>query len=75
MFIDALRELPATLILRPFNLETLATRTYRLASDERLVEASMARISQASARRICWCGFRQGCRRPGEAAFSRCASE
>jgi iron(III) transport system permease protein len=41
VFIDALRELPATLILRPFNLETLATRTYRLASDERLVEASI----------------------------------
>lgn len=41
VFIDTLRELPATLILRPFNLETLATRTYRLASDERLVEASI----------------------------------
>ena len=41
VFIDAVRELPATLILRPFNLETLATRTYRLASDERLVEASI----------------------------------
>jgi iron(III) transport system permease protein len=41
VFIDALRELPATLILRPFNLETLATRTYRLASDERLVEAAI----------------------------------
>ncbi|MEE4153768.1 MAG: iron ABC transporter permease [Erythrobacter sp.] len=39
--IDTLRELPATLILRPFNLETLATRTYRLASDERLTEASI----------------------------------
>ncbi|AOL22869.1 iron(III) transport system permease protein [Erythrobacter litoralis] len=41
VFIDTLRELPATLILRPFNLETLATRTYRLASDERLAEASI----------------------------------
>ncbi|MEO0643195.1 MAG: iron ABC transporter permease [Pseudomonadota bacterium] len=41
VLIDTLRELPATLILRPFNLETLATRTYRLASDERLVEASI----------------------------------
>jgi iron(III) transport system permease protein len=41
VFIDTLRELPATLILRPFNLETLATRTYRLAGDERLVEASI----------------------------------
>ncbi|WP_086616674.1 ABC transporter permease [Erythrobacter tepidarius] len=41
VFIDTVRELPATLILRPFNLETLATRTYRLASDERLIEASI----------------------------------
>ncbi|MEE4200411.1 ABC transporter permease [Erythrobacter sp.] len=41
VFIDTVRELPATLILRPFNLETLATRTYRLASDERLAEASI----------------------------------
>lgn len=41
VFIDTLRELPATLILRPFNLETLATRTYRLASDERLLEAAI----------------------------------
>lgn len=41
VFIDTVRELPATLILRPFNLETLATRTYRLASDEKLTEASI----------------------------------
>ncbi|MEE4539293.1 MAG: iron ABC transporter permease [Erythrobacter sp.] len=40
VFIDTLRELPATLILRPFNFETIATRTYRLASDERLAEAA-----------------------------------
>lgn len=44
VFIDTLRELPATLILRPFNLETLATRTYRLAGDERLVEAAIPAV-------------------------------
>ncbi len=44
VFIDTLRELPATLILRPFNLETLATRVYRLASDEKLAEASTASL-------------------------------
>ncbi|MEP3050895.1 MAG: iron ABC transporter permease [Erythrobacter sp.] len=44
VFIDTLRELPATLILRPFNLETLATRVYRLASDEKLAEASTAAL-------------------------------
>ena len=44
MFIDVVKELPATLILRPFNFETLATRVYRLASDERLAEASTAAL-------------------------------
>lgn len=44
VFVDVLRELPATLILRPFNLETLATRVYRLASDERIAEASTAAL-------------------------------
>lgn len=44
VMIDVLRELPATLILRPFNFETLATRVYRLASDERLAEASTAAL-------------------------------
>ncbi len=41
VFIDITKELPATLILRPFNFETLATRIYRFASDERLSEAAM----------------------------------
>ena len=36
VFIDITKELPATLILRPFNFETLSTRIYRFASDERL---------------------------------------
>ncbi|WP_370207419.1 ABC transporter permease [Pararhodobacter marinus] len=40
IFADVLKELPATLIVRPFNLDTLAIRTYRLASDGRLDEAS-----------------------------------
>ena len=44
VFIDVLKELPATLILRPFNFETLATRTFRLASDERIAEASTAAL-------------------------------
>lgn len=45
VFVDVMRELPATLILRPFNFETLATRVYRLASDERLAEASTAAVA------------------------------
>ena len=45
VFIDVMKELPATLILRPFNFETLATWVYRYASDERLVEASTAALA------------------------------
>jgi iron(III) transport system permease protein len=39
-FVDVMKELPATLMIRPFNFDTLAIRVYRLASDERLAEAS-----------------------------------
>ncbi|MBJ3778330.1 ABC transporter permease [Acuticoccus mangrovi] len=41
VFVDIMKELPATLILRPFNFDTLAIRAYRLASDERLALASV----------------------------------
>jgi iron(III) transport system permease protein len=34
VFVDVLKELPLTLILRPFNFDTLATRAYQLATDE-----------------------------------------
>ena len=44
VFIDVIKELPATLILRPFNFDTLATRVYQLAADERLPEASTAAL-------------------------------
>jgi iron(III) transport system permease protein len=40
VFVDVLKELPATLILRPFNFNTLSVRTYELASDERLADAA-----------------------------------
>lgn len=40
VFVDVLKELPATLVLRPFNFETLATSVYTLASDERYGEAA-----------------------------------
>ena len=42
--IDIAKELPATLLLRPFNFETLSTRIYRLASDERLADAAPAAL-------------------------------
>lgn len=34
VFVDCMKELPATLILRPFNFDTLATYVYQFASDE-----------------------------------------
>lgn len=40
VFVDVLKELPATLIVRPFNFDTLAVRVYQLASDERLTQAA-----------------------------------
>ena len=45
MFVDVMKELPATLIVRPFNFDTLAIRVYRLAADERLGEASTAALA------------------------------
>ena len=44
VFVDTMKELPATLIVRPFDLDTLAVRVYNLASDERLAEASTAAV-------------------------------
>ena len=40
IFVDVMKELPATLVLRPFNFDTLAVITYQLAADERLAEAA-----------------------------------
>ena len=45
VFVDVLKELPATLVMRPFNFNTLAVRAYELASDERLAEAATAGLA------------------------------
>jgi iron(III) transport system permease protein len=45
VFVDVMKELPATLILRPFGFNTLAVRAYELASDERLEDASTAALA------------------------------
>jgi iron(III) transport system permease protein len=47
VFVDAMKELPATLILRPFGFETLATRAYALAGDERLADAAAPALAIA----------------------------
>ncbi len=45
VFVDTMKELPATLLLRPFNFETLATHVFQFASDELLGEASLAALT------------------------------
>ena len=45
VFVDTMKELPATLILRPFNFETLATFVYQYASDELLAECAPAALT------------------------------
>lgn len=43
-FVEVLKELPATLLIRPFNFDTLAIGVYRFASDERLAQAAVGAI-------------------------------
>lgn len=45
VFVEVMKELPATLVMRPFNFNTLAVRAYELASDERLADASTAALA------------------------------
>ena len=44
VFVDVMKELPMTILLRPFNFETLATFVYQLAKDELLEESALAAI-------------------------------
>ncbi|MFO1309224.1 MAG: iron ABC transporter permease [Burkholderiales bacterium] len=45
VFVDVMKELPATLVLRPFNFDTLATQAYSFARDERLAEAALPSLA------------------------------
>jgi iron(III) transport system permease protein len=45
VFVDVMKELPATLVLRPFGSDTLAVVAYNLARDERLAEASLPSLA------------------------------
>ena len=44
VFVDCMKELPATLVLRPFNFDTLATYVYQYASDELLEQCALAAL-------------------------------
>lgn len=45
VFVDVMKELPATMLLRPFNTDTLAVVAYQLARDERLGEAALPSLA------------------------------
>jgi len=45
VFVDCMKELPATIILRPFNFDTLATHVYTFASLGRLEDSALAGLS------------------------------
>ena len=49
VFVDVMKELPATLMLQPFNFSTLATRVYEYASDERFHESALWALAITSA--------------------------
>lgn len=44
VFVDCMKELPATLLLRPFNFETLATHVYLFASDEMIEQSALGAL-------------------------------
>jgi len=45
VLVDVMKELPATLMLRPFDTDTLAVMAYQLARDERLAEAALPSLA------------------------------
>jgi iron(III) transport system permease protein len=47
IFVDVVKELPATLVLRPFNVETLAVAAHHLAADEQLAMAAWPALAIA----------------------------
>ena len=44
IFVDIIKELPITLLLRPFNFETLATYVYQYAKEEMLEQCALAAL-------------------------------
>ncbi|MFC1491348.1 ABC transporter permease [Nitrospinota bacterium] len=49
VFVDCMKELPMTIILRPFNFETLATHVHQFASDELLEESALGALAIVAA--------------------------
>jgi len=68
VFVDVMKELPATLVLRPFNFDTLATQAYALARDERLAEASLPSLAIVAVGLIPIVALARASRRPSSSA-------
>ncbi|MEO1786803.1 MAG: iron ABC transporter permease [Pseudomonadota bacterium] len=68
LFVEILKELPATLMLRPFNWDTLAVKAYAYASDERLAAAALPClvITVAGLGPVIYLSYRLSRARPGE---------
>lgn len=49
VFADSMKELPMTVLLRPFNFETLATFVHQFASDELLEDSALAALTIVAA--------------------------
>ena len=74
VFVDCLRELPATLLLRPMNIETLATSIYQFASRGSFEEGALAAllIIAASIGPVAW--LTRFSDRPSRSRRRRCSS-
>eukprot|EP01036_Dinobryon_divergens_P046137 gene46137-61689_t len=70
VFVDVMKELPATLVLRPFNSDTLAVVAYQLARDERLGEAALPALALVLA--FAYAGPLQAPTEGGHASIYRC---
>jgi hypothetical protein len=78
VFVDVMKELPATFAMRPFNFDTLAVQAYHYASDERLSEAAAASlviVAVSLVPVILLSGGRWGRRRPADSAAARIATQ
>lgn len=77
VFVDVLKELPATMIVRPFDFDTLAVRVYQLAADERLGEASTGAliIVAVGLLPVIWLNRASTHSRPGQGAIPGSRSE
>ena len=70
VFVEVMKELPATLVIRPFNFDTLAVRVYQYASDERLIEAAAPALALvvAGILPVIFLSFKLARSRPGDRA-------